>query len=152
MAVTPTIVCGCWMVNTVERGVTLTPSIWVFILREGFHKHSHAASRPWGLWFVNELLYWLASLLASLEDTNNTTTPTSSYSYSFPPQKSPRRLFILLLILCTGRKKMWVKVGGVGWGWGGCITESYCMFDLNLQACHLFPPSSTATTSVAPIL
>lgn len=28
--------------------------------------------RPLGLWFVNELLYWLASSLASLEDTNNT--------------------------------------------------------------------------------
>lgn len=84
MAVTLTIVCGCWMVNTVERGVTLTPSIWVFILREGFHKHSHAASRPLGLWFVNELLYWLASLLASLEDTNNTPHPFFSY-----PQKTP---------------------------------------------------------------
>lgn len=94
-------VCVCWMVNSVERGVTLTPGIWVSILKEGFHKHSHAASRPLGLWFVNELLYWLASSLASLEDTNN--TPCFLFSPSF----------YSTLILCTERK-MWAEREGGG--------------------------------------
>ena len=41
-------VCVCCMVNSVERGVTLTPGIWVSILKEGFHKHSHAARQALG--------------------------------------------------------------------------------------------------------
>lgn len=66
--------------------------------------------RPWGLWFVNELLYWFASFPAYFEDANNNACPTHS---------------VLFHILC--RRDV--------------ITGCYCMCDLNLQACHLFPPS-----------
>ena len=40
--------------------------------RRAFTNTAMLPARPMGLWFVNELLYWLASSLASLEDTTNT--------------------------------------------------------------------------------
>lgn len=41
-------VCVCWMASSVQRGVALTLSIWVSILKRGFQKPSHAARQTLG--------------------------------------------------------------------------------------------------------
>lgn len=54
------------------RGASPWPPAYGYpFWRRVFTNTAVLPGRPWGLWFVNELLYWLASLLASLEDTNN---------------------------------------------------------------------------------
>lgn len=57
--------CVCWMVSSVERGVTLTPAYGYPFWRRVFTNTAMLPGRPWGLWFVNELLYWLAFSFAS---------------------------------------------------------------------------------------
>lgn len=67
--------------------------------------------RPWGLWFVNELLYWFAS------------SPCLFRRCQQQCLFHHRPAHFLFLILCSGE----------------VITACYCMCDLNLQACHLPP-------------
>lgn len=52
------------------------------------------------------------------------------------PTTHPIFFYPLLFIPQCKERRMWAM--GVG-GWG--VAECYCMFDLNVQACHLFPPS-----------
>lgn len=104
-------VCVCWMVSSVERGVTLTPAYGYPFWRRVFTNTAMLPGRPWGLWFVNELLYWLAFAFASLQCF---IFPSTFYSWFYAE-------------------------GRMVWG-SEVITECYCMFLLNLQACHLFFP------------
>lgn len=105
-------VCVCWMTSSVKRGVTLTLNIWVSILKKGFLK-TQPCCQPDPRDF-DLLMNCFIDLHLSLLILKMPTILPALH----PPN------FVLFLILC--REEV--------------ITGCYCMCDLNLQACHLFPP------------